>query len=382
LIEFTGERVIPGQVDPDLWNEHQARYEFAARLAAGRRVLDAGCGSGYGTARLAEVASNVIGVDYAAEAIDYARGNFSGPNIRFVRASCEVLPIDSASVDLIVCFEVIEHLARWQEFLAEARRVLAPDGLLVISTPNEAYYADSRKLTGPNPYHVHEFDFAGFAAELKARFEHVSIYMENHIAAIAFQPCGAETGSKPETRQAGAAVDAASAHFFLAVCGNTAVPNPQTFVYVPTTANVLREREVHIDKLETDLAGLRLQKEELVEMFRQQKAELERSNEWAADLDEKLKAAQARVVELQDELAQLEAENRRKTEWAAQLEAELRSKGEELVKCVGLLDIAEKTVVERTAWAQGLEAQLSLVRASRWVKLGNRFNLGPQLPEQ
>ncbi len=53
MIEFTGERVIPGQVDPDLWAEHISRYAFASRFAPGARVLDLGCGAGYGTAELA-----------------------------------------------------------------------------------------------------------------------------------------------------------------------------------------------------------------------------------------------------------------------------------------------------------------------------------------
>jgi len=69
LAEFTGERVIPGQVEVDLWNEHVARYVFAARYARGRRVLDAGCGSGYGAVRLALNASSVWGVDVAEEAL-------------------------------------------------------------------------------------------------------------------------------------------------------------------------------------------------------------------------------------------------------------------------------------------------------------------------
>ena len=55
MAEFTGERVIPGQVDVDLLNEHLARYAFAARLARGKRVLDAGCGAGYGSAELARI---------------------------------------------------------------------------------------------------------------------------------------------------------------------------------------------------------------------------------------------------------------------------------------------------------------------------------------
>ena len=66
MSEFTGERVIPGQVDVDLLNEHLARYSFAARLARGKRVLDAGCGAGYGSAELARSAESVVGVDVAA----------------------------------------------------------------------------------------------------------------------------------------------------------------------------------------------------------------------------------------------------------------------------------------------------------------------------
>ena len=54
MSEFTGERVIPGQVNDDLWAEHIARYAFAARLSDGARVLDIGCGTGYGTAELAQ----------------------------------------------------------------------------------------------------------------------------------------------------------------------------------------------------------------------------------------------------------------------------------------------------------------------------------------
>ena len=76
MTEFTGERVIPGAVDEDLWNEHFARYAFAARLARRKRVLDAGCGSGYGSAELARSARMVVGADVAREAVDYARGHY------------------------------------------------------------------------------------------------------------------------------------------------------------------------------------------------------------------------------------------------------------------------------------------------------------------
>src|SRR5579862_3598210 len=173
LAEFTGERVIPGEVDVDLLNEHLARYAFAARLARGKRVLDAGCGAGYGSAELAHAALSVTGADIAAEAIEFAREHYRLPNLHFEQATCGALPHPDSCLDLVVAFEVIEHLAHWREFLLEARRVLAANGQLVVSTPNKSYYTESRGGEGANPFHVHEFEFEEFQSELAAIFPHV-----------------------------------------------------------------------------------------------------------------------------------------------------------------------------------------------------------------
>ena len=90
-VEFTGERVIPGRVDADLLNEHMARYAFAARLARGKRVLDAGCGAGYGAAELAKSAQCVVGADASAEAVVFAREHYRLPYLQFEQASCIAL---------------------------------------------------------------------------------------------------------------------------------------------------------------------------------------------------------------------------------------------------------------------------------------------------
>ena len=124
MIEFTGERVIPGYVEDDLWAEHLARYAFACRFAPGTRVLDLGCGTGYGTAELARHATEAVGVDIAPDAIDFAASHYR--SARFIVASATDVPLDDASFDIITAFELIEHLSDWRALLRDARRVLRP----------------------------------------------------------------------------------------------------------------------------------------------------------------------------------------------------------------------------------------------------------------
>jgi ubiquinone/menaquinone biosynthesis C-methylase UbiE len=315
LSEFTGERVIPGKVDIDLLNEHLARYTFAARLAPGKRVLDAGCGAGYGSAELAQHARSVVGADCAPEAVDFARAHYRLGNLWFEQASCDALPHADGSFDLVVAFEVLEHLANWRDFLREARRVLTPNGQLAISTPNKLYYTESRGTHGANPFHVHEFSFVEFQEELRSLFPHVSLFLENHVESVTFQP--QEAGHTVEVRVDAGEPAPDDSHFFVAVCaGRPQIGNP-TFVYVPRTANVLRERERHILLLERELAEkdgwlaeAQHDLEEMTGQYAKLEGELEESNRWSQTLNTELEARRARVADLQDELAR-EQENAR-----------------------------------------------------------------------
>jgi O-antigen biosynthesis protein len=150
--------------------EHLARYRAAAALAAGRRVLDAGCGTGYGTQMLVHAGSqSVHGLDSAPDAVR-ATARLTGGAAEIVQGDIHQLPFDDASFDLVVCFEVIEHVEERDRVLAELRRVLTDDGLLVISTPNRDVY-----LPG-NPHHVHEYTPDEFEAELRKLFATVRSY--------------------------------------------------------------------------------------------------------------------------------------------------------------------------------------------------------------
>jgi SAM-dependent methyltransferase len=396
LAEFTGERLIPGQVGVDLLNEHMARYAFATSLARGKRVLDAGCGAGYGAAELAEVAGWVVGADIAAEAIDFARQNYRRHNLLFERACCAALPHRPGSFDLVVAFEVIEHLANWRELVLEARRLLAPGGQFVVSTPNRLYYNESRGQQGPNPFHVHEFEFREFRAELETVFPQVLLYLENHVEGVTFEPC--EPYDTVEARIGRGQPAPDEAHFFVAVCGERLKPENAAHVYIPRAANVLRERGRHIQLLEEEIATKNnwldravREHEELVAAYRRQTEELERSNRWAEALNQEVEQRRARVTALQDELADQQESARRMAEGyqakVAELEKDIREKVQWAMNLKQVLHQTETELEERRAWALGLdeakrhlEQQLAMVRGSRWVRLGRKFGLGPGLP--
>jgi len=395
LVEFTGERVIPCQVNDDLWSEHVARYAFARRYTAGKRVLDAGCGTGYGSAELAQSAAEVTGVDISAEAIEYARSSYPIPGLQFLEASCMAIPLPDHSFDVVVAFEVIEHLADYRAFLDECARVLTPEGLLIISSPNKSYYAETRAATGPNPFHEHEFEAQEFVNELQRVFANVRLLLQNRVESFAFHP--AVSFWPAEARIDGGGGSAEDAHFFIGMCSAGPLPEPKSFVYVPKAANVLRERELHVEALQQQLAQIKADREALLEIHREQTRELEERNIWAQRLDADLKAAGERIVTLQNEAAELAAgyqaqvarmehEDQIKTEWARKASAELEAKCQELAHCVSLLDTAEATVRERTIWAQTADAQraelaakLEMVRASRWLRMGRTVGLGPEV---
>lgn len=153
-LEFTGERFTP-ECEREIWYEHFHRYVFAARWSRNARVLDAACGEGYGAALLARSAAAVRGVDISARAIEHARDRYGGfENLGFEVADCTRLPFDDGGFDMVVSFETLEHLSEQESLLAEFRRVLHPEGFLVLSSPDKAVYSERHGFS--NPFHARE----------------------------------------------------------------------------------------------------------------------------------------------------------------------------------------------------------------------------------
>jgi 2-polyprenyl-3-methyl-5-hydroxy-6-metoxy-1,4-benzoquinol methylase len=149
---FTGER-LPGGGDGEFavdMQRHLAAYRWVAPRAAGRSVLDAGCGEGYGAALVAEGARRVVGAD-RAEPIATAQSRYRRPNLAFRVANLERLAELGERFELVVSFQVIEHLPDPVGFLRGLLACTVPGGEIVVTTPNRLMSVSE------NPYHLREW---------------------------------------------------------------------------------------------------------------------------------------------------------------------------------------------------------------------------------
>jgi SAM-dependent methyltransferase len=174
-MDFTGERFTPECVR-EIWYEHWHRYVFARAFARGKRVLDAACGEGYGSALLAKEATSVLGVDIAQDAIAHARARYADRDgkLRFERGDCTALDVPLASFDLITSFETLEHVAAQEALIGGFARALAADGILIISSPDKRSYSDVSGFR--NEFHVRELYRDELLALLKPHFPFVHLY--------------------------------------------------------------------------------------------------------------------------------------------------------------------------------------------------------------
>ena len=171
------ERIIPDETEPGVVALHVVRYEFALPHCAGKEVLDAACGAGYGSALLASRARRVVGVDVSDEAVAYARARYSAENVEFATADVTALPFPDAAFDVVVSFETVEHVEDPNAFLAEVARVLRPDGVLVVSTP----HVRRTNMSPDNPFHRVELSRADFQRLLERRFGDVDLYGQRRL---------------------------------------------------------------------------------------------------------------------------------------------------------------------------------------------------------
>lgn len=156
----TGERLIPDEynatyTDRLIYLTHTATYEFAKKFARGR-VLDLGCGAGYGTAMVSKAVDKAVGVDVDVATVAAANNKYGDARTSFTHiqpSEQAPLPFANESFDTVLSFQVIEHVKNPVTYLREAFRVLKPEGTLVLATPDRR----TRLWRWQKPWNRHHF---------------------------------------------------------------------------------------------------------------------------------------------------------------------------------------------------------------------------------
>jgi len=282
-LEFTGERFTPECVR-EIWYEHWARYAFAAGFARGKRVLDAASGEGFGSALLAREAREVTGLDVSAQAVAHAQARYGGiANLRYVQGDCTQLDLADNSFDLVVSVETLEHVAAQEAMVAGFARVLADDGVFIVSSPDKRTYSD---VTGfRNEFHVRELYRDELLALLAAHFPEVRLYGQKLLfqsAIWALDDGGGQAGIAASTAEP--AADGSTLLksglvydplYFIAVCSRRPLTDlPQLALFGDRAESVyahynhevrkniaaggrIAELEAQVEKLHAEIARLR-----------------------------------------------------------------------------------------------------------------------------
>lgn len=227
-LPFTGERFTPECVR-EIWYEHWHRYAFALDVVRGKRVLDAACGEGYGSELMARSAAAVVGVDLSEAAIAHARERYGArPNLEFVHGDATQLPFDDARFDVVVSFETLEHLREQERMIEGFARVLAADGLLIISSPDKRTYSDAMGFQ--NEFHVRELYREELIDLLSPHFRSIRLYgqkllFQSALWSLDGTPGGSQLWTSPRAGDAAPSPGLAYAPiYYVAVCSRGELP--------------------------------------------------------------------------------------------------------------------------------------------------------------
>jgi 2-polyprenyl-3-methyl-5-hydroxy-6-metoxy-1,4-benzoquinol methylase len=285
-LEFTGERFIPGAGGHQIAGEHAHRYISARSLAANKRVLDLGCGVGYGSQLLAGYAS-YVGVDIADDAITAAQNAFGGPGVAFEVGDVTATRIPDDSLDLIVCFEVIEHVLDPESVVREAKRMLAPGGVLVLSTPDKDVYNAVREA--PNPFHPSELTRTELDHILAKHFRNHACWGQRFTVASAIFAPAVEAGLGLVYLPAGGYGTPPQPMYWVAVASDSTLPN-----YESSTMLLSDERDLGAELMRA------------VTQLGKFEAELQARADALAAADERERRARAQLAEYEAIIRRLE----------------------------------------------------------------------------
>lgn len=236
--DFSGERFVYAPSEMEVELEHVHRYVVAAEFCNDRKVLDAASGSGYGSAILGQTAQQVVGLEIDAESVRHATETYGSDHVTFRAGNVMDTGLPDEAFDVIVSVETLEHVDNHQMMLREFSRVLKPDGILIISTPDKPVY--NRHLTEPNPFHVSELARDEFFRLLRSFFPTVEFYGQRAVFGSLLAKASDDWRALMSFRRDGdtGLVQARNiydeAMYIVAVCGKGAVPRLSSSLYEGT----------------------------------------------------------------------------------------------------------------------------------------------------
>jgi SAM-dependent methyltransferase len=319
---FTGERFIPHQTDPILALEHYHRYCFASRLVQNKIVLDMACGEGYGSAFLSKYADAVVGIDGDSAAVDHAQKKYSSiPNLRFETGRCEDSPADSHGFDMVVAFELLEHLDLGDQarFLENVRRVLKQDGMFIVSSPDRNEYAEAHQSR--NEFHKHEMTLPELRQFLGGYFPHVHLCAQRVLSLSALWQLEGWKGApfsffsrKDLLEEIPAGESFSPPLYIIALCSDSPLPD-----------NALTEsNSFYLDISNSDLTKL---------------------SRWAEQLNSEILKNRGVIENLQQQMKE-------RTAWAMSQEEQIKRQAD-------FIDTMKKELEGRTQWALSLESDVA-----------------------
>lgn len=300
-------------------SEHRGRYLWGAQLARGLKVLDAGCGTGYGLRILQEAGvAQAVGVDISTDAVEQASQAISDERVEVLQADLKELPFSDGEFDLIVCFEVIEHVPERDAILDELARVLATEGVLCISTPNRNVYPQG------NPHHLHEYQPDEFAKALSERFSHVELHRQTAWLASAIFSSDEFTAGQADGSISTRTVkmeprDPGEETFTVALAARRSIPRVESLLTLGEPFEV-RWWQEQIDDGRRSAEALAARSEALTA---HSEALVARTRQQATRAEERSLNSARRLLEVEEVLAQASAR-------VFALEQELETRGEEI----------------------------------------------------
>lgn len=305
-LTWTGERFVPG-LTGEIELEHIHRYLFALQFCHQRDVLDIASGEGYGSFLLARVAHRVMGVDIDEDSIRHAISTYQCDGLSYETGACTNIPADTDSFDIVISFETLEHLADQEKFMCEVQRVLRPDGILVMSTPDARVYSPNG--TTDNHFHVSELSEQEFLDLIHRFFPFHVAGRQKATAVSIIEPVdlrpvqeGREYFRKPGNLQFESTEQLADATYMVAV----ASAKPISEIHW----GILDDKDIH-------------------RSFEKQLASVSTHNRW---LEEQLAAVSTQMVALDDEIVRVSTEIAKRDREVSRLVTELANRDGEIAQ--------------------------------------------------